>query len=247
MTSGIKFALGGTAVLLLAVGGELLYLHHERNKPWTPPTQADNGPTDPDDLVFLKKKHPSDMSDLKDLYGKTVWVQAGGQMTYFPSTGHHADYSKPAGTLLGAEPLAIQDGFEQVAPKNAETRVPTGDRQVLLAFTMPKSPDPKKVYAVPVGVQQSNEFTFFTDDMFFYDDPHQLYNYWSPQIWQAIDSHQVIQGMNERQVGLSLGQMAKSESEEVGNRVVVFNNDNHPIAVTFVKNHVTAFHPDQGY
>ena len=31
MTSGKKLAIGGTALLLLAVGIELLYLHHERN------------------------------------------------------------------------------------------------------------------------------------------------------------------------------------------------------------------------
>lgn len=33
MGNGVKAAIGGIIVLLLAVGGEVLYLHHERNKP----------------------------------------------------------------------------------------------------------------------------------------------------------------------------------------------------------------------
>ena len=33
MTNGAKAAIGATVVLILAVGGEVLYLHHERNKP----------------------------------------------------------------------------------------------------------------------------------------------------------------------------------------------------------------------
>ena len=33
MQTGVKAAIGATVVLVLAVGGELLYLHHERNKP----------------------------------------------------------------------------------------------------------------------------------------------------------------------------------------------------------------------
>ena len=168
-------------------------------------------------------------------------------MDYYPATGKHADYEHPAGTLLGAEPLAIKDAFEQVAPKQATFRIPGGDKQVLLSFTLPKSADPAKVYAFPVGFQKGPDFTFFTDEILFYDDPHVLYKHWGPQIWQAVDSHQVILGMNERQVQLSLGQVSKSVSEEYGNRLVIFANMGHPMAVTFVKNKVTAFRPDQGF
>jgi hypothetical protein len=66
-------------------------------------------------------------------------------------------------------------------------------------------------------------------------------------VWQAVDSHQVILGMTEHEVQMSLGQVSKSESKEIGNRLVVYANLGHPIAVTFVKNHVTAFRPDQGF
>ena len=168
-------------------------------------------------------------------------------MDYYPYAAHHADYSKTVGTLLGAEPILIKDAFEQVAPKSALLRISLGDNQVLLAFTMPKSADPAKQYAVPIGFKKDGDYTFYTDDIFFYQDPHELYKHWGPQVWQAVDSHQVILGMNERQVQLSLGQIFKSGSEESGNRVSVFANLGKPIAVTFVKNRVTAFRPDQGY
>jgi hypothetical protein len=247
MTSGKRAVIGGTLVLLLAVGGELLWLHHERNLPGKVVAPVDYGPTDQDDLVFLKKERPSSSADLKDLYGKQLWVSAGGQMDYYPYAGHHADYAKTSGTLLGAEPLIIKEAFEQVAPKAATYRIPGGDKQVLLAFTMPKSADPKKEYAVPVGYKQGGDYTFYTDEIFFYDDPHELYKHWGPQIWQAVDSHQVILGMTEHEVQMALGQVSKSVSNEIGNRLVVYSNLGHPVAVTFVKNHVTAFRPDQGY
>jgi hypothetical protein len=119
-----KAAIGGTAVLVLAVGGELLYLHHERSAPGVQVAPAQETAIDPDDLVFLKKERPSSMADLKELYGKTIWVSAGGQMDYYPYAGRHADYAKSAGTLLGAEPLVVKDAFEQVAPKAATYRIP---------------------------------------------------------------------------------------------------------------------------
>jgi hypothetical protein len=247
MKAAQKAAIGGTVVLVLAVGGELLYLHHERSAPGVQVAPAQETAIDPDDLVFLKKERPSSMADLKELYGKTIWVSAGGQMDYYPYAGRHADYAKSAGTLLGAELLVVKEAFEQVTPKAATYRIPGGDRQVLLAFTMPNSADTAKEYAVPVGYVQGGDFTFYTDEIFFYDDPHELYKHWGPKIWQAVDSHQVILGMNERQVELSLGQVSKSTSTDYGNRMVVFSNLGKPMAVTFMKNQVTAFRADQGF
>jgi len=246
MTTGQKVAIGGTLAMVLAVGIELLWLHHERTTGWKQPVAQDYGPTDPDDLVFLKKKRPFTLPDIKQLDGTTVWVSAGGQLDYYPYAAHRAEFAKSAGTLLGAEPLVIKDAFEQVAPKEATFRIPGGDRQVLVAFTMPRSADPAKQYAVPVGYRQGHDYTFYTDEILFYDDPHQLYSFWGPQIWQAVDAHQVVLGMTEHEVELSLGQVSKSDSKDYGNRLVVFSNVGHPMAVTFVKNHVTAFRPDSG-
>ena len=189
--------------------------------------------------MFLKQKRPSSMADLKEIYGTTVWVSAGGQLEYYPLAGKTAQYGKSAGTLLGAQELKVKSAVEQVAPKNATFRIPGGDRQVLLVFTLSAAADPAKEYAVPVGYREKGQYTFYTDEIFFYDDPHVLYQHWGPEIWKAVDEHRVIQGMNERQVELSLGQVSKSGSKAYGNRTVLFDNMGHPQSVTFVKNHAT--------
>ena len=243
MKNGVKAAIGATAVLILAVGGEVLWLHHERNAP-VAVKAPEREVTPDDDLVFLKQKRPDSMKDVKELVGSTLWVSAGGQMEFYPYVGHAAQYSKSAGTLLGAEPLVVKDAVEQVAPKGATFRIPGGDKQVLLVFTKPGD---AKEYAVPVGYKQDGQYTFLTDEIFFYDDPHVLYKHWGTEIWKAVDSHQVILGMNERQVELALGQVSQSTSKDYGNRMVVFANMGKPMAVTFVKNRVTAFRPDQGF
>jgi hypothetical protein len=243
MKNAVKAAIGATAVLILAVGGEVLWLRHERNAPVAVKAPEREVIAD-DDLVYLKKKRPDTLKEVKDLKGSTLWVSAGGQLEYYPYTGHAAQYGKAAGTLLGVEPLVVKDAIEQVAPKNATFRIPGGDKQVLLVFT---KPDDTKDYAVPVGYKQDGQYTFLTDEVFFYDDPHVLYKHWGQAIWKAVDSHQVILGMNERQVELALGQVSQSTSKDYGNRMVVFANLGKPMAVTFVKNKVTAFRPDQGF
>lgn len=247
MQNGAKAAIAGTLILVAAVGMRIGMIYHERNAPLkTPPAAATEKISD-DDLVFLKKKRPDSMADIKTLFGTKVWISAGSQMDYYPVAGHHVEYGKSAGTLLGAEPLVIKDAIEQVAPKNATFRIPGGDRQVSLVFTLPQSSDPAKEYATPVGYRQDGQYTFYTDEIFFYDDPHELYKHWGPEIWKAVDAHQVILGMNERQVELALGQVSSSVSKDYGNRVVIFANLGHPMAVTFVNNKVTAFRADQGY
>jgi hypothetical protein len=243
MENGPKVALGVTVVVVLAVGARMGVIYRERNAP-----EVIKAPTreviSDDDLVYLKKKRPDSMKEVKELKGSTLWVSAGGQLEYYPYVGHAAQYGKSAGTLLGAEPLVVKDAIEQVAPKGATMRIPGGDKQALLVFTKPGDTED---YAVPVGYKQDGQYTFLTDEIFFYDDPHELYKHWGPEIWKAVDAHQVILGMNERQVELALGQVSQSTSKDYGNRMVVFANMGKPMAVTFVKNKVTAFRPDQGY
>jgi hypothetical protein len=247
MKQAAKLALGGTLVAVLAVGTRLALIYRERNAPAQPAPAQPTYKVDDDDLVFLEHKRQSSLKDARELIGSTLWVSAGGQMDFYPCSAHHAVYSRTEGTLLAAVPLLIKDVFEQVAPKTAAYRVPAGDRQVLLAFTLPNSPTPAAEHAVPVGYREAGSYTFLIDEIFFYQDPHQLYKHWSPDTWKAIDEHRVTLGMNERQVQLALGQVSKSTSNDYGNRMVVFSNLGKPVAVTFVKNRVTAFRPDQGF
>jgi hypothetical protein len=243
MSNGKKAAIGATLLVLIAAGIRIGLIYRERNAPAVQAPTPEREKLADDDLVFLKKKRPSTPADLKDLVGTTLWVSAGGQMDYYPSTGRHADYAKTAGTLLGAEPLLIKGYFEQAAPATSRSRIPRGDRHVLLAFTKPKSDAPDKEYAVPVGYHDESGYTFYTDEIFFYDDPHELYKHWGPEVWKAVDSHQVILGMSEREVQMALGQVSQSTSNDYGDRLVVYDNLGKPMDVTFVKNKVTSFRP----
>lgn len=247
MDTGKKVAIAGTLIVVAAVGVRVWMIHRERNAPIVAPKQAQTPKLSEDDLVFLKKKRPDSMADIKTLIGSKIWVSAGGQMDYYPFAGRRVEYNKKAGTLLGAEPLIVKDAVEQSAPKNATFRIPGGDRQVSLVFTLPNSPDPAKEYAVPVGYRQDGQYTFYTDEIFFYDDPHQLYKHWGPEIWKAVDSHQAIPGMSEREVQLALGQVSKSDSNDYGNREVVYANLGKPIAVTFKNDKATTIQPQQTF
>ena len=231
MTGGQKGAIAGVVVVLLAVGGEAAYLYHRNH------ADAEDKPAakaaykmDPDDEVFLKQEHPNSFKDAKDLKGRTLWISAGGQMDYYPSNGHAADYVHTQGVLLGAEPIVVEDAIEQVAPKSAAFRIPQGDKQVLLVF---KKPGNDKEFAVPVGFKQAGDYTFSTDQIFFYQDPRQLFSFWGPQVWAAIDRHEAIVGMNERQVQTALGQVSDPHGDTIGDRTVEYDNQGHPKVVTF--------------
>lgn len=247
MQSGAKWAIGGTLAVLIVAGVRIGLIYRERNAPEKPVAAPAHQKIADDDLVFLKKKRQSSMADAKDLNGSALWISAGGQMDYYPAAGKHVDYAKTVGTLLGAQKLQVKDFVEQVAPKSATHRVPGGDRQVLMLFTLPGSDTPEKVYGVPVGYHETGQYTFYMDEIFFYDDPHGLYEHWGPEIWKAVDSHQVILGMSERETQLALGQVSKSVSNDYGNRLVIYANLGKPMAVTFVNNKATAFRPDQGF
>ncbi len=230
MTGGQKGAIAGVVVVLLAVGGEAAFLYHRNHADDKAVVTKPAYKMDPDDEVYLKQEHPMSVKDEKDLKGRTLWISAGGQMDYYPWNGHTVDYAHTQGVLLGAEPIVVEDAVEQVAPKSAAFRIPQGDRQVLLVF---KKPSDAKEYAVPVGFRQGTDYTFSTDQIFFYQDPRQLFSYWGPQIWAAIDRHEAIVGMNERQVQTALGQVSDPHGDTIGDRSVEYDNQGHPKVVVF--------------
>lgn len=250
MSKGLKIALGVTALFLLAIGGQILYLHHrnvvDENAPAVTKTTSEPK-IDQDDLVFLRKERPDSPKDERALIGKTIWVSAGDQMDYYKDTGNHVDYAKPVGTLKGAEPLIVRGVFEQVAPKTgpAVARISAGEKHVLLAFTMPKSDDPKQLYAVPVGHLINGSYEFMTDEIFFYDDPHILYKHWGPEVWAHVDKHECVVGMTENQCMMALGQVIDPHGDTPGNRSVTYNNGGHPITAEFENGKATKVTPGE--
>jgi hypothetical protein len=250
MTNGMKAALGLTAVLVVAIGGEMLYIHHRNyvDQHMTVPSQnqyQESRRLTDDDNVFLRKERPDSLADERTLIGKTIWVSAGGQMDYYKDTGKHVDYAHPVGVLLGAEPLIIKDVFEEVPPKTgrAVARISAGQKHVLLAFTMPRSDDPKQFYAVPVGNYDEGSYNFLTDEIFFYDDPHILYKYWGPEMWAHVDKHEPVLGMSENQAMMALGQVINPHGDNVGDRSVTYNNNDHPVTIDFTNDKAVKITP----
>lgn len=237
-----RLMLGVSAALVLAVGGELLYLHHrnvvDENKTMSRPGEYEKPKLSDDDAVFARKERPDSLKDERALIGKPVWMSAGGQMDYYRDTGNHVDYSKPVGTLPGAEELLIKGVFEQAPPKTgrAVARIPAAQKHVLLAFTLPKSADPKTLYAFPVGNYDGSNYTFLSDDILFYDDPHVLYKHWGPEMWAHIDKHEAVQGMSENQAMMALGEVIIPHGDKPGDRSVTFDNSGHPVDIVFEDN-----------
>lgn len=191
---------------------------------------------DPDDAVVLRAEHPESLQDEKNLKGHTLWVSAGGQMEYFAFNGKSIDLNHSGGDLLGAERIVVQDAVEQVVPRSVGRRFPDAEAEVLLVFVRPDdSRNPAKQYAVAVGDREGHVYNLITDQLFFYDDPHKLYEHWGAKIWEAIDAHKAVVGMTERQLQMSLGQVSTPRGDIMGDRSIEYDNQGKPKLVTFEK------------
>ena len=86
-----------------------------------------------------------------------------------------------------------------------------GTRQAFAVFALPGD---AKLFATPIGAMQRDQEAYFTDALFFYDDPPTIYNYWPKDLWAAIDGHHAKPGMSELQTRLAIGQKMHPEGEK---------------------------------
>lgn len=251
MTTGAKVALASVAALIVAVGVELLYLHHRNAADANLQVQQrgvyEKGTISDDDTVMYGLKHlrPDSMKDIRDLDGKHVWISAGGQMDFYKDTGNRVNFSSLVGTLPGAEDLLVKGFFEQTAPTSgrAVSRLGPAQKYVMLAFTEPKESDAKTVYAFPIGIYKSDGYTFYSDQVLFYDDPHELYKHWGPQMWSVVDKHGTVLGMTENQAMMSMGQVITPHGDKMGDRSVTYDNNSHPVDIDFVNGRAVKITP----
>lgn len=225
----------GFPIVILAIG--ILIINHKRNEPVVaPPSQPPQRALSQDEMVQPRKLFIDDMKSARDLIGKPVWVQAGYEMDDFPYTAHHVDFAHKAGSLPGAERLDVKDVIAEKLPAGFVTRIPRGDKQVFVVFT---TPGDDKQYAAAVGYIQGSDSTYYCDNVFYYDDPHTMYNFWPAPIWQAIDQHKAIAGMNELQAAMALGVMQQSDSSDYGNRTLEYDAGGTHWEVTFADDKAT--------
>lgn len=186
-----------------------------------------------DDYVTPHKLFPYDLKSAKEIVGKTVWVRAGNRVTYYPysTATHSVNLSHSVGLL---EPL------EKLEAKDVILQNVNGQKQVMVAFA--KSAAPQQ-YALSVGKVSGGSYDFFINEIFFMDDPHQLYNHWPPEVWNAIDHHQVKPGMSELQASFALGINMRVTGGDYGNRTVQYVTGDQTTMVTFSGNKAESIEP----
>src|SRR5246127_281523 len=129
----------------------------------------DAGYSNPDYYVNPKKLYPYDLKSAKQLTQQPVWVKEGYRYTYYPyeSARKQVDFGREAGLLLPIEKLEIKD-VNTAKPPGA------GQRQQVMAVFQKEG----KTYAVPIGFEADQQYKIYSDEMFFVEDPHDLYKHW---------------------------------------------------------------------
>src|SRR5579863_8052418 len=155
---------------MLIAGIRLAVILYERHEEAIEQTKKKEAPAlNPDYYVTPKKLYPYNLKSAKQLTQQPAWVKVGYAYSYYsynPAT-RHTDFSHEAGKLLPIQKLEIKDVVTGVSPKDP------GERQILAVFDQAG-----KHYAAPIGTQRDGDYKFFSDDMLFIEDPHQLYKHW---------------------------------------------------------------------
>jgi hypothetical protein len=103
-----------------------------------------------------------------------------------------------------------------------------GAQQVMARFELDGKP-----FAVQIGTKQGQEYKFYVNDMFLIEDPHELYKHWPADVWQAIDRHEAVKGMNQLQAAFALGRVTAQGPGEYGSQTLTYPNGGKPVMITF--------------
>ena len=220
---------------MVAAGGRTAYIVYNRyqsRKAAEKPKQEQA--LKADYYVTPKRLHPYDLKSARELTKQPVWVRVGYYHTYYPydAARHRALFGHDAGLLLPLEKLAIQDVVTDASPEAP------GLKQVLARFALDG-----KDYAVPIGSEQGGDFKIYADDIFFLEDPHDLYKHWPADIWKAIDNHQVQPGMSELQTICAIGAGSLDSGSTSGVRTLHYPNGGKPLTVVFHNDKATEIKP----
>jgi hypothetical protein len=220
----LQLALALAIVVAAVRAGYVLYVRHEENVAAKKEQATTNaGYANADYYVSPKKLYPYDLKSAKQLTQQPAWVKEGYRYTYYPfdSARRRTDFSHEAGLLLPLERLEIKDVVSDVSPRAAD------QRQVMAVFDREGKSD-----AVPIGVEESNAYKIYSDEMFFVEDPHELYKHWETDVWDAISRHEVKPGMNELQADFAVG-MGTPDSGSSLEKTVRYPNGGKPLVVIY--------------
>jgi hypothetical protein len=224
-------------LITLTIGGVYLFsVYMHRRNPGVAGQTTQQPSETPDDVAEVRAMFPTSFDDVLKLAGTSVWMKNGYTMAYFPFDGGRIIFSKRAGVIPSIQRLDIKKVIKSAPPAQVDDGISHGSRQAFAVFALPGS---SSLYATAIGVMGDGQEQYFSDVLFFYDDPHSIYDYWPKNVWAAVDAHQVISGMSELQTRLSIGQQTQSDSSSQGNRTVTYDQAGKQWTVTFVDNHAT--------
>ena len=224
-------------LITLAIGGTYLFsVWRQRQNPGVVEQQIANQRPDLDRLAVMRAFFPAHFEDTLRLEGTTVWMKNGYIMPYYPYTGGRVVFARRVGVIPAAQRLEIKKIIKQVAPASEDDGISHGSRQAFAVFALPGG---TALYATPIGAIQGNDEAYFCDMLFYYDDPHTIYDHWPRSVWATIDAHQVKPGMSELETRMAIGHNTQTSSTSEGDRTVSFDQADKHWTVTFVKNRAT--------
>jgi hypothetical protein len=219
----IQIALALAVVVAGVRAGYLLYERHEDYVAAEKQEQAKKaGYSNPDFYVRPKKLYPFDVKSAKQLTLQPVWVVDGYRYTYYRYVPvvKSVDFAHEAGLLGPLERLEIKDVMAIAAPG--------GRRQVVATFDKDGHS-----FAVPIGFESNGQYKIYSDEMFYVEDPHELYKHWPPDVWQAVTQHQVKPGMNEQQADFAVGMGVPDAGSSLEEKTVRYPNGGKPLVVIY--------------
>jgi hypothetical protein len=226
-----------STLITLTIGGIYLYsVWRQRQNPGVIGQQAANDTLSKDDLAVIRAFFPQHYEDLQRLEGTTVWMKDGYVIPYFPYVGGRVEFAKKVGVIPANQQMDVKKIIKSAVPASVDDGMSHGSRQAFVVFALPGG---KELFATPVGTMQGSEEVYFSDMLYFYDDPHKIYDYWPKDVWAAIDAHQVKQGMSELETRMAIGQNAQVDGQKEGDRTVTYDQDGKQWTVTYVDNRAT--------
>jgi hypothetical protein len=229
---------GIITLITLAIGGTYLFVVFEHRKnPGVVGQNAQQQPEDPDDFAVVRAMFPTSFDDVVKLENTSVWMKNGYTMAYFPYEGGRIVFTKRIGVIPSAQRLDIKKVIKASPPAAVDDGISHGTRQVFAVFTEPGSP---AQYATAIGVIDGSQQQYYSDILFYYDDPHTIYDNWPKDVWAAIDAHQAKPGMSELETRMAIGQKTQTDGSTEGNRTVSYDQDGKQWTVTYVNNHATS-------
>lgn len=204
--------------------GSIFYRRHEDAIEAQKQKQVQSvGYSNADYYVNPRKLYPYDLKSAKQLTQQPVWVKEGYRYTYYRynPASRHVDFGHEAGLLLPIEQLSIQDVVTATSPG------PGQQKQVMAVYTKNGNG-----FGAHRGRGQRRVQHLFRRDVYI-QNPRDLYKHWPPDVWQAVENHEIKAGMNELMADFAIGMGIPDAGDSSYSKTVRYPNGGKPLVVVY--------------